>query len=177
MAHSLHHAQSSARKFGGVPDDYIAIHSWFDSTKQHLALPGHRALRHHAQGVWESEAVFGISITNSAGREIPVRFIAEQHVREDCRCIPTVADWLRNLPIEPWMVNGMILPDVEFDPDEADMTLWRRQVAVGQTILGLADWQAQHRLRSRVGQLAARGMDPAGNAARSILSSSDRSPA
>ncbi len=147
MAHSLHHAQSSARKFGGVADDYIAIHSWFDATKQHLALPGHRALRHHASGIWESEAVFGAAIMNSAGREVPVRFIAEQHVREDCRCIPTVADWLKHLPIEPWMVNGVILPDVEFDPRETDDALWRREVANGQTILGLADWQAQHQMR------------------------------
>lgn len=48
MGHSLHHAESSARKFGGVPEDYLAIHNWFDATKAHLALPGHRALRHHA---------------------------------------------------------------------------------------------------------------------------------
>lgn len=150
MAHSLHHAQSSARKFGGLAEDYISIHSWLDCTKQHLALPGHRALRHHALGIWESEAVFGLSITNSAGREVPVRFIAEQHVREDCRCIPTVADWLKHLPIEPWMVNGMILPDIEFDPGETDIAVWRREVAAGQTILGLADWQALHEMRAQM---------------------------
>ena len=148
MGHALHHAQSSARKFGGKPEDYFAIHSWFDCTKQHLALPGHRALRHHAQGVWESEAVFGVSITNSVGREIPVRFIGEQHVREDCRSIPTVADWLKNLPIEPWMVNGVILPDLELDPDQATIQRWRQDVAAGQTLLGLSDWMAQHELRA-----------------------------
>lgn len=148
MGHTLHHAQSSARKFGGQPEDYLPIHSWFDCTKQHLALPGHRALRHHAQGIWESEAVFGVSITNSAGREIPVRFIGEQHVREDCRCIPTVADWLKNLPIEPWMVNGVILPDLERDPDQVTIDRWRQDVAVGQTILGFSDWRAQHHLRA-----------------------------
>ena len=148
MAHSLHHAQSSARKFGGVPEDYLAIHSWFDCTKQHLALPGHRALRHHASGIWESEAVFGVSLTNSDGREIPVRFIGEQHVREDCRSIPTVADWLKNLPIEPWMVNGVLLPDREFDPDDITIGRWRQEVAAGQTLLGFTDWAAQHHLRS-----------------------------
>jgi hypothetical protein len=30
MAHPFHHAVSSARKFGGVPADYQAIHDWFD---------------------------------------------------------------------------------------------------------------------------------------------------
>ena len=30
MAHSYHHAVSSARKFGGQPSDYQAIHDWLD---------------------------------------------------------------------------------------------------------------------------------------------------
>ncbi len=38
MAHPLHHAESSARKFGGVPCDYQAVHDWFDASKEHLAL-------------------------------------------------------------------------------------------------------------------------------------------
>ncbi len=145
MAHSLHHAESSARKFGGTPADYLPIHNWFDSTKQYLALPGHRALRHHASGIWEAERVFGVAITNSSGRIVPVRFIGEQHVREDCRCIPTVAHWLKNLPIEPWMVNGVILPDIEVDPETATMDQWRMAVAEGKTILGFAEWIESHK--------------------------------
>ena len=38
MAHPLHHAESSARKFGGVPSDYQSVHDWFDASKEHLAL-------------------------------------------------------------------------------------------------------------------------------------------
>ena len=30
MAHSYHHAVSSARKFGGIPADYQAVHDWID---------------------------------------------------------------------------------------------------------------------------------------------------
>ena len=98
MAHPLHHAESSARKFGGVPSDYQAVHDWFDASKEHLALFTHRALRHHAQGLFEAERVFGLTLTNSAGREIPVRWIGEQHVREDCQGrIPSMADWLRRI--------------------------------------------------------------------------------
>jgi len=46
MAHSYHHAVSSARKWGGAPDDYQSIHDWFDSSKVILADFRHRALRH-----------------------------------------------------------------------------------------------------------------------------------
>ena len=106
MAHPLHHAESSARKFGGVPSDYQAVHDWFDASKEHLALFTHRAMRHHAQGLFEAERVFGLTLTNSAGRDIPVRWIGEQHIREDCQGrIPSMADWLRRIQPEPWMAQ------------------------------------------------------------------------
>jgi hypothetical protein len=35
---------------------------------------------------------------------VPVRYIGEQHVKEDCGGrIPTVADWFRNIKMEVWM--------------------------------------------------------------------------
>ena len=46
MAHSYHHAVSSARKWGGTPDDYQSIHDWMDGSKLILADFRHRALRH-----------------------------------------------------------------------------------------------------------------------------------
>jgi len=52
MAHPLKHAQNSARKFGGKPEDYLPIHSWFDESKAFLADFRHRALRHHAEGIF-----------------------------------------------------------------------------------------------------------------------------
>ena len=142
MAHSCHHADSSARKYGGKAEDYIAIHSWFDASKSHEALPVHRALRHHSFGIFEAEQLFGLEIVNSAGRCIPVRYIGEQHVREDCRRIPSVSDWLRKIPVEAWMVNGMILPDIESVGDSD--TDWRQAVAEGKTMLGLNDWLNMH---------------------------------
>ena len=33
MAHPLQHAKSSVRKWGGVVEDYLEIHEWFDETK------------------------------------------------------------------------------------------------------------------------------------------------
>ena len=53
MADAWHHALSSARKYGGKPEDYIAIHYWFDSSKAIMCDFRHRALRHHAEGIDE----------------------------------------------------------------------------------------------------------------------------
>jgi hypothetical protein len=103
MAHPLFHARSSARKYGGKPCDYQDIHDWFDESKAFLADVRHRALRHHAEGIFLCEKIFGTSIVNSDGKEIPVRFIGEQHVLEDLGRIPTASDWLRELPMKAWM--------------------------------------------------------------------------
>lgn len=106
MANPHHHAVSSAKKYGGTPEDYIKIHQWFDASKAFLADFRHRALRHHAQGIFEAEQVFGDEtgcITNSKGDKIPVRFIGEQHVMEDLGRIPTMADWLMEIRPRDWM--------------------------------------------------------------------------
>lgn len=103
MSHPFHHAQSSARKHGGVAEDYIPLHNWFDATKQHFADLRHRALRHHAEGIFECERVFGTTIVNSDGKHVPVRILGEQHVKEDLKRIPTVADWLRCMTVQAWM--------------------------------------------------------------------------
>ncbi len=103
MAHPLKHAQSSAKRFGGKPEDYLPIHDWFDETKAFLADFRHRALRHHAEGIFLCEQIFGVSITNSDGKEIPVRYIGEQHVKEDLGRIPTAQDWLTHIKPDRWM--------------------------------------------------------------------------
>lgn len=107
MTHTVFHAQSSARKWGGKPEDYQPIHDWLDATKEMFCDFRHRALRHHSQGVFEAERVFGKSIVNSAGKHVPVRYIAERHIEEDCGgIVPTVSDWLSRIPAESWMSRG-----------------------------------------------------------------------
>jgi hypothetical protein len=119
MAHSYHHAVSSARKFGGIPADYQAVHDWIDGSKQIIADFRHRALRHHAEGCFAAQALFGTTLTNSAGREIPVRLIAEQHILEDLGQIPSFADWVRNIRPEPWMGRvGVKLDSIDVDAEE-----------------------------------------------------------
>lgn len=105
--HPYHHALTTVKQWGGKPEDYTEIHAWFDATKEQFADARHRALRHHAQGIFECERVFGQTITNSDGKVVPVRYIGEQHVKEDCGGrIPTVADWFRNMKMEAWMNRG-----------------------------------------------------------------------
>lgn len=113
MAHPWHHAESSARKFGGKPEDYLAIHQWFDESKAFLADFRHRALRHHAEGIFLCERIFGVIVVNTDGRKIPVRTIGEQHVIEDLGRVPSAADWLTRIRAEPWMGRPTPMPDRE----------------------------------------------------------------
>jgi hypothetical protein len=105
VAHPLHHAESSARKYGGEPGEYLALHEWLDASKAHMADFRHRALRHHSEGIFMLERLFGSTLTLSTGTVLPVRFIGEQHVIEDLGRIPTVADWLARIQPEPWMLG------------------------------------------------------------------------
>ena len=106
MTHVYYHAQSSARLFGGVPEDFIGLHAWMDETKEHYCDFRHRALRHHSQGIFEAENIFGTTITNSDGKEVPVRLVLEQHCLEDMNRVPTIADWLSCIRPEPWMARA-----------------------------------------------------------------------
>ena len=103
MATAYFHALSSVKKWGGEVDDYIHIHTWFDESKAHMPTWQHRALRHHSEGIFLCERIFGPTLTLSTGRVIPTRWVGEQHVKEDLGKIPTVADWLRNIVAERWM--------------------------------------------------------------------------
>jgi hypothetical protein len=105
MAHPFHHAVSSAKKYGGEAREYLELHEWLDASKAHMADFRHRALRHHSEGIFMLQNIFGPTITLSTGRAVPVRFIGEQHVLEDLGRIPTVADWLGRIQPESWMLG------------------------------------------------------------------------
>lgn len=105
--HTCYHSNSCVKRWGGRPEDYQPIHDWFDETKTTFADARHRALRHHAFGIFEAERKFGHYIVNSDGKKVPVRLIGEQHVREDCGGrIPSVQDWLSHIQPKSWMSRG-----------------------------------------------------------------------
>lgn len=106
--HSYLHAQASARKFGGVPEDYIKIHEWVDQFKSTLGDIRHRAMLHHTKGPWMAQEVFGhyieIDRKNGAGKKkIMVRDIAENHIFEDLGWLPSPADWISCMDCKTWM--------------------------------------------------------------------------
>jgi hypothetical protein len=103
VAHSYYRALSSAKTWGGTADDYLRIHQWFDESKMISADFRHRALRHHAEGIFMAETIFGATLTISTERVIPVRWIGEQHVREDLGFVPSFVDWLKAIRPEAWM--------------------------------------------------------------------------
>jgi len=104
---SYNHAQASARRWGGTPEDYIKIHEFIDGSKKTFGDVRHRALLHNTWGVWVCQEVFGHTIEikkSTAGvKLVTVREIAEQHIIEDLGRIPTVSDWLENMDIVGWM--------------------------------------------------------------------------
>lgn len=131
MAHPYHHSLSSVRKWGGVADDYLPIHSFFDSSKEHHADFRHRALFHSAEGIFLMESIFGPTLELSTCRHcggeaggyahvdgalirgprphtfeakvIPTRWVGEQHVQEDLGRIPAATEWLSAIKPASWM--------------------------------------------------------------------------
>jgi hypothetical protein len=52
MAHPYHHSLASVKKWGGEVSDYMPLHNWFDQSKAIAGDFRHRALRHHAEGIF-----------------------------------------------------------------------------------------------------------------------------
>lgn len=121
MAKPYIHAKSSARKYGGEPEDYLDIHQFMDSTKAAMADVRHRAILHNAFGCFVAERVFGTVRTNSDGREYSPRDIAEQHVIEDMGHIPSIQDWLEGIEVAEWMGAPKVTKQfIPFDKEQDD---------------------------------------------------------
>ena len=110
MANAHIHSKSSARKFGGTPEDYLSIHIKMDCSKAYVADNRHRALTHN--NFWIHEVmipIFGYTFKNSDGKDVCVKDVCEQHILEDfgMRFIPTAQDYLDNMEFKDWMQNGI----------------------------------------------------------------------
>lgn len=103
--HPWYHAVSSAEKWGGEPFEYLPIHNWFDGSKAMMADGRHRALRHHAEGCFACEQHFGTILKLSNGTVVPVRLIAERHIKEDLGFVPSAEAWLKCIRMEDWMLG------------------------------------------------------------------------
>ncbi len=99
------HCKSSAAKWQGLPEDYLQFHSFLDQSKNHFADLRHRSLLHNTFGIHLAEQVFGITMTNSSGKEVAIRNILEQHIIEDLGRIPSVQDFLVHMTFAKWMAG------------------------------------------------------------------------
>ncbi len=116
MSKPMVHAKSSARKYGGKPEDYLPIHQLMDSSKGAIADNRHRVLTHNSWFISTNgplELIFGVEITNSDGRQVSVRDIGEQHILEDFgyKFIPSAQDYIEHIEMQGWMNNGNGLPN------------------------------------------------------------------
>jgi hypothetical protein len=117
MAHPYHHSLSSVKLWGGEVSDYLPLHNWFDASKAIVADFRHRSLRHHAEGIFMLETIFGPTITLASGRIIPTRWVGEQHVKEVLGFIPSFADWAKAIKPLPWMGRTQRI-EREVDPQD-----------------------------------------------------------
>jgi hypothetical protein len=124
MADSYHHALSSARKYGGMPEDFLPAHQFLDSSKFATCDFRHRVAFHHSVGIDLCVRIIGPTITTSSGRQIPTRWIAEQHVKEDFGWIPSLEHWIRAIKPEPWMGR---VPRIPYLHQSAEPTLQKSE--------------------------------------------------
>lgn len=104
MGDPLQHSQSSAKRFGGIADDYLHVHTVMDSSKLFLADWRHRALLHNTFGIHIFEQLMGSSfIRKSDGVAVCTRSVISQHIIEDLGAIPTAGEFLREMPLRYWM--------------------------------------------------------------------------
>ena len=107
MSHPHFHALSSARANGGEGADYVAVHAWFDASKQAYADTRHRAVLHHTFGVALLLDRFGPTLTRvTDGHAVEMQLLGVQHLEEDCGFQPALPDWLGRRPLEPWIARG-----------------------------------------------------------------------
>jgi hypothetical protein len=110
MSKPWKHAVSAARKFGGVPEDYLAIHTFMDTSKAAIGDNRHRFLTHHSAYLVEVLVpVFGETFTRqSDGKVMSTRDIGEQHNDEDYGgWMPTATDFINEIPLADWMFGDM----------------------------------------------------------------------
>jgi len=93
----LRHATLSSRRRGGAPEDYLPLHSFFDTTKELCADNRHRLL-HNAWGIRRIVLpIFGAELALSNGSRVMTKEVCEfDHVLADFagKYMPTLGDFV-----------------------------------------------------------------------------------
>jgi hypothetical protein len=120
------HDKGSVKRWGGKPEDYAPISDFIDSSKMAMPDMRHRAALHHAFGCYVVERVFGRTIINSDGVEVSTREIAENHIIEDLGFLPSLEDFLDELPLSKWHGGIHRLAKDERPPTPAEKRMEQR---------------------------------------------------
>lgn len=86
------------RDFKGKSSDYDELNQFIDSSKLYFPNQLHRMFTHNSFFINVCEKVFGMYLVNSDGKEIPIRRLCEEHIKQDHNgFIPTMQDWVKEL--------------------------------------------------------------------------------
>jgi hypothetical protein len=114
MANPMIHSKSTVKRWGGKPEDYLAIHELIDSPKATMNNNSSRALTHNTWFAYTIiPKIFGYNITNSDGKSVDTVDIAMLHIAEDFRMkfVPTPQDYLKHMEVQAWFNNGVKVID------------------------------------------------------------------
>lgn len=117
------HAENSAKRYGGLPIDYIDLHRLMDSSKNCISDNRHRFLTHNSWFITTIiPLVFGERRQNSDGKWYNTKDVCEFHCLEDFRMkfIPTPQDYAEHMTLEMWMNNGCGVPNRMKRTNETD---------------------------------------------------------
>jgi hypothetical protein len=102
----LEHCQRSAAEWGGIWQDYQALHHFLEWPREHVPDGRFRRILHNGWGVAIVAEAFGEAFTRpSDGVAVPPRAIAEAHIRAEMDTIPTLEESLEGLHLERWMCS------------------------------------------------------------------------
>lgn len=93
---AVKHCQISVRRWGGVEQDYLAIHSFIDHSKSLCADARHRILHTHWALNHLVVPIFGHTLVNADGKSVDVKDMCERdHFLADYhnKFIPTLSDF------------------------------------------------------------------------------------
>lgn len=117
------HSLLSCKKFGGITEDYVAVHKFIDSSKLFYYHIKHRILLHNTFGIEIAILKFGEFLTNSDGKIILIRDIVAEHCKEDLYgVVPTLNNWFKYVDenlfknFNPVQTHDTILDDFLMKP-------------------------------------------------------------
>lgn len=103
VPHAEDLAVTSARRLGGIAEDYLPLHAWMLATSTWIDDLRHLAMRHNSFGIFAAEASLGVTLARRDGMVTPTRIVAEQHVRTVMGRVPSASDFLRRIRPARWM--------------------------------------------------------------------------